>query len=95
MAAASDYGDGGACRILPAIDAAKASGMEALNFLATPLFSVPGSQCLGSRCANSFKLAFNRRKKMYLPAMRLGIAEEVMRMLEVVEQKVAGVAMGP
>jgi len=26
-----------------AIDAAKASGAEALNFLATPLFSVPGS----------------------------------------------------
>ena len=30
--------------IVSAIDAAKASGAEALNFLATPLFSVPGSQ---------------------------------------------------
>ncbi len=30
--------------IASAIDAAKASGAEALNFLATPLFSVPGSR---------------------------------------------------
>jgi putative ABC transport system substrate-binding protein len=30
--------------ITSAIDAAKASGAEALNFLASPLFSVPGSQ---------------------------------------------------
>ena len=30
--------------IISAIDAAKASGVEALNFLASPLFSVPGSQ---------------------------------------------------
>jgi putative tryptophan/tyrosine transport system substrate-binding protein len=30
--------------IITSIDAAKASGVEALNFLATPLFSVPGSQ---------------------------------------------------
>jgi putative tryptophan/tyrosine transport system substrate-binding protein len=30
--------------IVSAIDAAKASGAEALNFLATPLFSVPGSR---------------------------------------------------
>jgi putative ABC transport system substrate-binding protein len=30
--------------IMPSIDAAKASGVEALNFLATPLFAVPGSQ---------------------------------------------------
>jgi len=30
--------------IISAIDAAKASGAEALNFLASPLFSVPGSQ---------------------------------------------------
>ena len=29
--------------IAPAIDAAKAAGAEAINFLATPLFSVPGS----------------------------------------------------
>ena len=29
--------------IAPAINAAKASGAEAINFLATPLFSVPGS----------------------------------------------------
>ena len=30
--------------IISAIEAAKASGAEALNFLASPLFSVPGSQ---------------------------------------------------
>src|SRR5262249_33859315 len=35
---------GGPEEIVPAIDAAKASGVEALNFLATPLFAVPGSQ---------------------------------------------------
>ena len=29
--------------IIPSIDSAKASGAEALNFLATPLFSVPGT----------------------------------------------------
>ena len=31
-------------KIISAVDAAKASGAEALNFLASPLFSVPGSQ---------------------------------------------------
>jgi putative tryptophan/tyrosine transport system substrate-binding protein len=35
---------GGPEEIISAIDAAKASGAEALNFLATPLFSVPGSR---------------------------------------------------
>ena len=30
--------------IVPAIDGAKTSGAEAINFLATPLFSVPGSR---------------------------------------------------
>jgi putative ABC transport system substrate-binding protein len=35
---------GGSEEIISAIDAAKASGADALNFLATPLFSVPGSQ---------------------------------------------------
>jgi putative tryptophan/tyrosine transport system substrate-binding protein len=35
---------GGPGQIASAIDAAKASGAEALNFLATPLFAVPGSQ---------------------------------------------------
>jgi putative ABC transport system substrate-binding protein len=30
--------------IVPAIDGARASGAEAINFLATPLFSVPGSR---------------------------------------------------
>jgi putative ABC transport system substrate-binding protein len=30
--------------IVPAIDGAKAAGAEAINFLATPLFSVPGSR---------------------------------------------------
>jgi ABC-type uncharacterized transport system substrate-binding protein len=37
------FGVGGPEEIVSAIDAAKASGAEALNFLATPLFSVPGS----------------------------------------------------
>ena len=39
----SIFGVKGAEEIVSAIDAAKASGAEALNFLATPLFSVPGS----------------------------------------------------
>ena len=39
----SVFGVGGAEEIASAIYAAKASGAEALNFLATPLFSVPGS----------------------------------------------------
>jgi putative tryptophan/tyrosine transport system substrate-binding protein len=39
----SVFGVGGPEEIVSAIDAAKASGVEALNFLATPLFSVPGS----------------------------------------------------
>jgi len=37
------FGVSGPEEIVSAIDAAKASGAEALNFLATPLFSVPGS----------------------------------------------------
>jgi len=40
----SVFGVGGPEEIIPAIDAAKAAGAEALNFLATPLFSVPGSR---------------------------------------------------
>ena len=35
---------GGPEEIVSAIDAAKASGAEAVNFLSSPLFSVPGSQ---------------------------------------------------
>ena len=40
----SVFGVGGPEEIISAIDAAKAAGAEALNFLATPLFSVPGSR---------------------------------------------------
>jgi putative tryptophan/tyrosine transport system substrate-binding protein len=40
----SVFGVGGPEEIISAIDAAKASGAEALNFLASPLFSVPGTQ---------------------------------------------------
>jgi putative ABC transport system substrate-binding protein len=39
----SVFGVAGPEEIAPAIDNAKASGAQALNFLATPLFSVPGS----------------------------------------------------
>jgi putative tryptophan/tyrosine transport system substrate-binding protein len=38
------FGVGGPDEIVSAIDAAKASGAEALNFLATPLFSIAGTQ---------------------------------------------------
>jgi putative ABC transport system substrate-binding protein len=40
----SIFAVGGPEEIASAIDAAKAAGAEALNFLATPLFSVPGSR---------------------------------------------------
>jgi putative tryptophan/tyrosine transport system substrate-binding protein len=40
----SVFGVGKPEEIISAIDAAKSSGAEALNFLATPLFSVPGSR---------------------------------------------------
>src|SRR5262249_4628548 len=40
----SVFGVAGPEEIAAAIDAAKASGAEALNFLASPLFSVPGSR---------------------------------------------------
>ena len=40
----SVFGVGKPEEIVSAIDAAKSSGAEALNFLATPLFSVPGSR---------------------------------------------------
>ena len=40
----SIFGAKGPEDIVPAIDAAKASNAEALNFLATPLFSVPGTR---------------------------------------------------
>jgi putative tryptophan/tyrosine transport system substrate-binding protein len=38
------FGVNGPEEIVSAIDAAKASGAEALNFLATPLFSLPGTR---------------------------------------------------
>jgi putative tryptophan/tyrosine transport system substrate-binding protein len=40
----SVFGVAGPEEIVSAIDGAKASGAEAINFLATPLFSVPGSR---------------------------------------------------
>ena len=40
----SVFGVGKPEEIASAMDAAKSSGCEALNFLATPLFSIPGSQ---------------------------------------------------
>ncbi len=40
----SVFGVAGPEKIVPAINSAKASGAEAVNFLATPLFSVPGSR---------------------------------------------------
>jgi putative tryptophan/tyrosine transport system substrate-binding protein len=40
----SIFGVGGSEEIASAIDAAKAAGVEALNFLATPLFSIPGTR---------------------------------------------------
>jgi putative ABC transport system substrate-binding protein len=40
----SVFGVNGPEEIAAAIDAAKASGAEALNFLATPLFSLPGTR---------------------------------------------------
>jgi putative ABC transport system substrate-binding protein len=47
--------------IVAAIDAAKASGAEALNFLATPLFSVPGTR-------NS-RVVIERVAELRLPAI--------------------------
>src|SRR6266436_1192624 len=40
----SVFGVAGPQEIVPAIEGAKATGAEAINFLATPLFSVPGSR---------------------------------------------------
>ena len=47
--------------IVSAIDAAKASGAEALNFLATPLFAVPGSQ--------NNRIVLNRVAAVRLPSI--------------------------
>jgi putative tryptophan/tyrosine transport system substrate-binding protein len=52
---------GGPEEIVSAIDAAKASGAEALNFLASPLFSVPGSQ--------SNRVVLDRVTAVRLPAI--------------------------
>jgi len=57
----SAFGVGGPEEIVSAIDAAKASGAEALNFLATPLFSVPGSR--------NNRLVMERIAKVRLPAI--------------------------
>jgi putative ABC transport system substrate-binding protein len=47
--------------IVPAINGAKASGAEAINFLATPLFSVPGSR--------SNEVVIGRVAELRLPAI--------------------------
>src|SRR5207247_963593 len=57
----SIIGVSGPGQIVPAIDAAKASGAKALNFLASPLFSVPGSR-------NS-RLVIERVAELRLPAI--------------------------
>jgi putative tryptophan/tyrosine transport system substrate-binding protein len=46
---------------MPAINAAKTSGVEALNFLATPLFTVPGSRNL--------RVPIERTAELHLPAI--------------------------
>ncbi len=57
----SIIGVSGPAQIVPAINAAKASGAEALNFLASPLFSVPGSR-------NS-RVVIERVAELRLPAI--------------------------
>jgi putative tryptophan/tyrosine transport system substrate-binding protein len=52
---------GGPGEIISAIDAAKASGVEALNFLASPLFAVPGSR--------NNKIVLQRIAALRLPAI--------------------------
>src|SRR6266498_1203461 len=59
--AVSIIGVSGPAQIVPAINAAKASGAEALNFLASPLFSVPGSR-------NS-RVVIERVAELRLPAI--------------------------
>jgi ABC-type uncharacterized transport system substrate-binding protein len=57
----SVFGVAGPEEIVAAIDAAKASGAEAINFLATPLFSVPGSR--------SNRIVIERVAELRLPAI--------------------------
>jgi putative tryptophan/tyrosine transport system substrate-binding protein len=57
----SIFGVNGPEDIVSAIDAAKASNVEALNFLATPLFSVPGSR--------NNQLVLERVTALHLPAI--------------------------
>jgi putative tryptophan/tyrosine transport system substrate-binding protein len=47
--------------IVPAIDGAKTSGAEAINFLATPLFSIPGSR--------NNRVVMERLAELRLPAI--------------------------
>ena len=55
--------------IAPAINATKASGAEAIDFLATPLFSVPGSPDDGRfQCDQGVFPAFSGGKKRALQA---------------------------
>jgi putative tryptophan/tyrosine transport system substrate-binding protein len=57
----SVFGVAGPQEIVPAIDGAKASGAEAINFLATPLFSVPGSR--------TNRIVIERVTELRLPAI--------------------------
>ena len=57
----SVFGVAGPEEIVAAINAAKASGAEAINFLATPLFSVPGSR--------SNRIVIERVAELHLPAI--------------------------
>jgi putative ABC transport system substrate-binding protein len=57
----SIVGVSGPEQIVPAIDAAKASGAEAVNFLASPLFSVPSSR--------SSRVVIERVAELRLPAI--------------------------
>jgi putative ABC transport system substrate-binding protein len=57
----SVFGVAGPEEIVPAINGAKASGAEAINFLATPLFSVPGSR--------TNRIVLERVAELRLPAI--------------------------
>jgi putative ABC transport system substrate-binding protein len=57
----SIFGVKGPEDIVPAIDAAKTSNAEALNFLATPLFSVPGTR--------NNQIVLERTAAMHIPTI--------------------------
>jgi putative ABC transport system substrate-binding protein len=59
--ALSVFGVAGPEEIVPAINSAKAAGAQALNFLATPLFSVPGSR--------NNRVVLERVAELHLPAI--------------------------